>query len=111
MILWAICTTCLGLCKTPGQLIAVRFLLGLFEGGLFVRAQLIVPEIAAEAKCIDSLVSISSFLYISQVGHFSLTYFAMAEYVVQGPNLGNVQPSSLLVQLSVGTLQVLSAVG
>lgn len=36
MVLWAICTTCLGLCKTPGQLIAVRFLLGLFEGGLFV---------------------------------------------------------------------------
>lgn len=35
MILWAICTVCLGLVKTGGQLIAVRFLLGLFEGGLF----------------------------------------------------------------------------
>lgn len=35
MILWAICTVCLGLVKTGPQLIAVRFLLGLFEGGLF----------------------------------------------------------------------------
>lgn len=30
----------------------------------------------------------------------------MIEYVLQGPNSENVQPSSLLVQLSVGTLQV-----
>lgn len=35
MILWAICTVCLGLVKNGNQLIAVRFLLGLFEGGLF----------------------------------------------------------------------------
>jgi MFS family permease len=35
MILWSICTVGLGLCKTGKQLMAVRFLLGLFEGGLF----------------------------------------------------------------------------
>lgn len=35
MILWAVCTVCLGVVKTGPQLIAVRFLLGLFEGGLF----------------------------------------------------------------------------
>lgn len=35
MILWGVCATCLGAVKTAGQLQAVRFLLGLFEGGLF----------------------------------------------------------------------------
>lgn len=32
MVLWSICTIALGLVKTGPQLIAVRFLLGLFEG-------------------------------------------------------------------------------
>ncbi|KAG8988898.1 hypothetical protein FRB94_005578 [Tulasnella sp. JGI-2019a] len=35
MICWSICMTLMGTVKTSGQLIAVRFLLGLFEGGLF----------------------------------------------------------------------------
>lgn len=58
MVLWAICTTCLGLVKTPGQLIAVRFLLGLFEGGLFV----IIPccILIKRLMLLYSLVSTSS---------------------------------------------------
>jgi len=35
MICWSITMTLMGTVKTGGQLIAVRFLLGLFEGGLF----------------------------------------------------------------------------
>jgi len=35
MVLWSICCIGLGLVNTAGQLIAIRFLLGLFEGVLF----------------------------------------------------------------------------
>lgn len=35
VILWAIVQICMGLVKTYGQLLALRFLLGLFECGLF----------------------------------------------------------------------------